>query len=393
MATNSCALICRMNSSGSDITPVCWELEDKNLVGARILAGFIALFIVVGLPWNVSLAATIIWKKLYLQPAIALLLNLAITDILLSIPSFKIVAVGVAGEYIFGNSDGQRCTTCLLTGFFQISLSVNTLFVITLISIDRLVYIQKPFFYERKSTKVRVIFGNTVFPFISLCIGLLSFVDHQVNFSKQLMTCLPNLKSNWYAYVLVVICCVALVIFLVCNIWVIVIVQRNINEIYKTTNMNYSEGDQKLEKRLNNERHRKQVHLFRVFGLLILSNVITWMPKILLFLTVQVKQYSEIDPTFFMLAHAFFVLQIPLHPMLETSLIAEVREPLKHILTCGMLRQKCNSVDLTNGSVCVQCFARDKKAKCCAWFHVLTASILPHAESTSNTTNSRNSTI
>ena len=60
-----------------------WELPGAEKVNGRVSAAFMLLFVVVGLPWNILVVITILWKKLYYQSTTMLLLNLVSADILL----------------------------------------------------------------------------------------------------------------------------------------------------------------------------------------------------------------------------------------------------------------------------------------------------------------------
>ena len=96
-----CSNITLPNNGTSDL----WLVEDK--VTGQVTAAFLLLILVVGLPLNLLAVITIVKEKLYHQFTIALLLNLAISDIciLIFVIPFQIV-IGFAGEFILGTSDG-----------------------------------------------------------------------------------------------------------------------------------------------------------------------------------------------------------------------------------------------------------------------------------------------
>ena len=77
--------------------------------------------------------------------------------------------------------------------------------------------------------------------------------------------------------------------------------------------------------------------LFRVFSGLLLSNTITWIPIIV----VEMSHFIS-NPTLsiFSASNILFLSQLAVHPILETMLISDVREPLKEMVTCTFFLKK-----------------------------------------------------
>ena len=377
--------------SSNTITHQYWELDGELALFDQITAAFFVLYAAIGLPWNIFVIITILRKKLYLQPTIMLLLDLALTDILLEIPMVKIITTGIAGEYVFGNSDNVRCLVCRIGGL-KVSLAMNCIFVIAVMSVDRFLFIYKPLLYERKSNKLCMLVAIILTALLSLFLGLLSLIeDDLIGFRKKFLTCIPNLKHNWHSTTLIIFASIALAVIVTCNVGVICIAQKNIKAIYGARNS--IKNDQQLTKRLKKERHKKQIHLFRVFGLLIFTNIISWMPKIVIFLILQFKEESDIPSNFFLVAQILFFIQVVIHPMLETCIISDVREPLKHMVTCNILKHQQVSLDSAEDGNYFRCCAdlKDSNIKCFYWFNLLTASVIPHNYSTNHTNSSSTS--
>ena len=111
-------------------------MEDRT--SGLVTAVFLLLFLVIGLPWNLLVIVTIVKQKLYTQPTIILLLSLVVTDLFMLVFHLPLVMVtGYSGEYVFGSSDSVRCSVCSNTGFVSVLCSVNSIFTIALMSIDR----------------------------------------------------------------------------------------------------------------------------------------------------------------------------------------------------------------------------------------------------------------
>ena len=113
--SNSTFLCNGHNVSGESLSDV-WLVKDR--VSGQVTAAFILLILVVGLPWNLLVVITIVKEKLYHQPTIALLLNLALNDAIMLIFMLPIeVATGFIGEFPLGNSDVMRCQYSVLLEF------------------------------------------------------------------------------------------------------------------------------------------------------------------------------------------------------------------------------------------------------------------------------------
>ena len=121
-------------------------------------------------------------------------------------------------------------------------------------------------------------------------------------------------------------------ILLVCNSYVVYIVQRNIRAIYRvqrsfTTDTEKKSHQEKLNLKIRRSRHHKQLHLIRVFGNLFTSYLITFLPLALLSLIVLFTR--DIPVGMAAVANILFVSNVAIHPILETVLISDIREPMK----------------------------------------------------------------
>ena len=331
------------NPSSNSVTEEYWVLEGKYRVNGQVTAAFMLLFLAVGLPSNVMVVITVLKKRLYHQPAILLLLNLVVTDILMLLFRLPIIAVtGIAGEYLFGSTDMMRCWFCT-TGFISVTLIMNSLFVVALMSLDRFLFIYKPLEYERKATPRRILAAIAVIAMLSITIGLSSYaVPEAMLFRRSSLSCTLNHPKYEYIVLVITAAFIALAVIIVCNTWTIYIVQKNIKTVYKVRKLlhnrdkrtSYSLG---LSEILQKKCHKKQLHLFRVFGGLLLSNTITWIPTIL----VEMSRFIfNIPLSISSTSNILFLSQLAIHPILEATLISDVREPLKEMVTCACFKKQ-----------------------------------------------------
>ena len=375
------------NSSSNSVTEEYWGLEGKYRVNGQVTAAFMLLFLAVGLPWNVMVVITVLKKRLYHQPAILLLLNLAVTDILMLLIHLPIIAVtGIAGKYLFGSTDMMRCQFCT-TGFISMMLIMNSLFVVALMSLDRFLFIYKPLEYERKATPRRTLAAITVIAMLSVTIGSSSYaVPEAMYFRESSLSCILNHPKYGYIVLLITAAFIALAVIIFCNIWTIYIVQKNIKAVYKVRKLLHNRDkesySQRLSEILSKKCHKKQLHLFRVFGGLLLSNIITWIPTIV----VEMSRFISDPPLSISSAsNILFLSQLAVHPILETTLISDVREPLKEMVTCACLKKKNNLSIVEKQTCCRHMGDHGPFHNTCFLLKLIDVALLPQATSNSTT--------
>ena len=266
---------------------------------------------------------TIVKQKRYTQPTIILLLSLVITDLVLIVSHLSLVMVtGFYGEYIFGGSDSIRCSVCK-TGFITVVFTFNSIFTISLMSIDRFLFIYKPLHYERYITKWRTVVAIAVAGLIAAVLStppLLGFGE--IVFFRHSIICSLDLvpDNNGYRILVTVVGVVAIIPVIVCNIWVCCIVQRNIRAIYKVKGT--APGHTEVCRTLRKKGQEKQLHLCRVFGTLLFFNIIFWLPIIVVSLILFAGM--PVTRTSIVFSQTFFLSQSTVHPIIETTLIKEV---------------------------------------------------------------------
>ena len=312
----------------------------ENRASGLVIGVFLLLFLLIGLPWNLLVIVTIVKQKLYTQPTIILLLNLVITDLVLLVFHLPLVMVtGFSGEYILGGSDRIRCSVCK-TGFVTLIIfTFNSIFTISLMSLDRFLFIYKPLHYERYITKWRTVVAIAVAGLIAAVLSILPlFGFGEIVFFCEAITCGldTTLENNGYPILLIVVVVAAIIPVIVRNIWVCCIVQRNIRAIYKVKSA--ASGHTEVCRTLKKKGQEKQLHLCRVFGTLLFFNIIFWLPIIVVSMILFANM--PVTSTSVVFAQIFFLSQSTVHPIIETTLIKEVQVPLKSLLLCCCIEIK-----------------------------------------------------
>ena len=169
---------CLRNVSQDSITEISWIVDhpddpDFDTRGnGYATAVIVSLIFLTGLPWNLFVICTIVRKKLYSNPTIMLLLNLAIANLLLCllVLPFNIIT-GFSGEYLFGNSDTVWCHVCQ-AGVLVIVLPMVSVHTITLMSVDRFIYLKRPLKYSVLITPNRMLAAIVIIWVICTAISL-----------------------------------------------------------------------------------------------------------------------------------------------------------------------------------------------------------------------------
>ena len=320
--------------SRDSITPFLWipsatgikEVENSSYV----TTAFLIIFWIIGVPSNILIIVAILKKRLYKKkPTFIILLNLSIADLLMCLIVMSLnIIIGLAGEFIFGNSDYERCRACSIGGLF-FTFQLVPYHLIGILSIDRLLFIRFPLKYRELITTRVTIVTVTVAWAIGLLITLLSLVGvGDFVFLQPLAFCSfsPDIgkPANLAIVIISAIELIApLLLLLVTNIWILVIIRKHFSELSKL-----SMASKQLIKRNRDVSKRAQVRLVQVYGSIFIANLITLAPTLALVITIfslPPSQQPLVPPGFIAFTYITFVSQAVCHPIIEALLIPDIR--------------------------------------------------------------------
>ena len=332
------------NISRDSITNEYWDQASINhdfKVASIVLATIVLIFLIIGLPSNVILIISII-KHLKL-PTYILLLNLAIADVLVCamFMPFPIIS-GYAGGFIFGNSDKVRCQVCQL-GIVYTGLSIASLNLLALISLDRFLYIKFPLKYYSYVTPKRTLFSAIITWLFSTVQAILPLIGFgEIRYSYSICFCQvyfidsTHLTYNiFYILLLAILSLLPIIVIIVTNIWIVLIVRQHLKKLYK---IRKSFGNKKelqnhqrtLKRKITKTKNKKQVALLRAFGTILCANVITWVPAVVLAFA-HVKK-DEWPLGIYIFVFLTFISNSIIHPLVEGWFIPELKTSFKKIL-------------------------------------------------------------
>ena len=323
------------NLSRDSVTEDLWVLEGGLRISGLYTAVFLIIFVLIGVPANVFIIASVIKHKLYRQPAFTPLLNLSLTDLLMCVLMLPLTIVsGVAGDFPLGSSDYIRCQVCQ-SGIAILILLYVSIYSVMLISVDRFIFIKYPLRYEKLVTVKRMFVA--VFLTWLVCVGvsiLPVFGFGRMYFSPFIATCIINFtESEPFLILLVILALVPISVLLLTDMWILCIVQRHLRQIY-VLYRSCSDDAQKqqlareLNRKIKSAHNRKQLNSVRVFGAIFFANVFTWLPVIGLSFASVVVGIDGVPANYTACAYVMLMSQFVLHPIVMISLVSEVYRPI-----------------------------------------------------------------
>ena len=321
------------NYSRDSLSTEIWTVDD---VYDRIALGVVIvliIFMLIGVPWNLIVIATVLKKRLFLQPAILLLLNLAITNFLLCLVVMPLnVIPAIAHEFIFGDTDYVRCLLCQVTGVAINFLLLMSVYNVALLSLDRFLYIKKPLKYEEVVTVKRVVVVLVACWVLFMLFSLLPvFGLGEFSLGSVVSTCTVNFSeygSNIpyiYFWVFVIAASVLpTIMLLVTNIWMLCIIRKSVLKYYhRARNRGGGKGrDMSVHSRLKQKNKWNQVRLLQIFGAILCASIITWMPT---FVSIVVLATRTIVLWLIVFGHVTILSQAVIHPVLQVIFLRDIR--------------------------------------------------------------------
>jgi len=333
---------CIVNVSEDSLTDSAWIVSIANDIQSEwngySSASFSLLLFLLGTPWNLYVILATTYKKLlFMSPILILMFNLALTNLLICIfvLPFAIIS-GFSQEYIFGSTDEVRCRVCSL-GFTSVALPFNALLTLTLMSVERFLYLKKPLKYQKIVTIRNTLIAIFVAWVISILVSLPPFFGFgSINFSYVVVSCVPllvgssHLLPNYYYTVL--ISCVGFIFFIiimVTYVWILVIARKNLlrreKHLTRFSSENISSVDSRNSNNVSRSHKPQQLQMIRLFLLLFLANIVTWIPLLVAAILGAAIGPFRIPAVVYSMSWYSFIVGIVIHPILQSALIYELR--------------------------------------------------------------------
>ena len=376
---------CIVNVSKDRLTPFAWStehpVEDNAVQNGYGCAAAALMILLLGTPWNTFVVLTIIWKKLYKTPSVIPMLNLAISNLMVCLLILPFIIIsGFSTEFLFGSSDYVRCKVCAL-GAANVTLPLVSLYTLALLSVGRLLYLKVPLHYNSIVTPCRVvaiIIGIWIF---CIVIALPPFFGFgSIKFAYVVATCVPLvvgeshiLPNLDYCLTMIPITLTPLAILTVMYIWIVCIARKFILKNPERFAMlhDHSCSNESVplkqcsileeRERLTSVTHRKQqFRMVQVLGAIVLANIITWIPMMILGIAGAITGPNLIPTELYSTAYTCYISEVMIHPLLQAILIYEIKETMVGIWSsfrkriCGCYKYsnmvKSEEINLTRKS-------------------------------------------
>ena len=352
LTMSNSTLSCFVKVSDSSVSKFRWLVRDpaepdvditENGYATAAIAGVLFLLAV---PWNMFVITMIIIKKLYTQPILMLLLNLAMANLLLALLVMPFIIIsGIRGEYAFGGTDKVRCSVCQV-GIVNIILPWVSLHTIALMSVERFIYLKKPLRHNSIVTpKITVAAIVSVWV---LCIGLAIptlFGFGEIIFSFTVATCVPNLVGSTpvapnYYYIIMMTseALIPILIQFVLYMWIVCIIRSTLMKRFGRALSLAAKSQDHIDQTrrassATTEFRKSQVRLVWLFGATFTGNVITWIPVIGLAISAAVLGSGEIPALAFTITYLSVLSETVVHPILQACLISDISQMISRYFT------------------------------------------------------------
>lgn len=304
------------------------------------------LIFLTGVPLNLYIIAVLVYKRLYSQPTFLLLINLALSDLLMCVTVclYNIITRFV-GQASFGRSDYERCQVCKIGSAFVL-FGFSTAFITVFLSLDRLLFFSTPLRYEKFVTTKKIILALAVTWVLSVGLAIPPLLGHgDLVFA---MVCgyifaidVHIRRSVIYISVTGMVLAVVSFILVFSNAWIAFLALRVINRknkhVHPSTSTSISRTDsvgsiKKLHSVIWSKTVAKQqFRFFQTFGALVVINLIIFLPALVL--GIMLVFTSEVPLEFVSFVQVSMISQSTLHPLVQVLFIPELKRLL--MKPCG----------------------------------------------------------
>lgn len=380
------------------LTTQYWQVSATLTSLGIATASFMLLFFLIALPSNILIILSILCQRLHRQPTHLLLLSLALSDLIMCLLALPLNFIsGIAGEFIFGDSDNVRCKVCQSAGVCFLASILSSLHILAFLSLDRFLFIRFPLRYDSIVTC-----NKTLLAILSVCVlsvllaipPLFGFGD--INFDHLTFGCSPRLdhhthvtKNIYYIMMVVGEGLLPFLILVLTNTWVACLAQRQIRKIYKIRKSIGSTSEQKayqqsLKDRMQQEKYRKQLQLLRVFGAIFIAHIITWIPIIVRAVEALIHDSDDFSQGSNFIIIVSITAHPVLHPMIEACLLPEIRKYFFRVFCMPCNYKHCRDSEHmgshTESSTACDVLGSTHKSNCGCLVILNSATVLPQSE-------------
>lgn len=325
------------------------ELYQPSFAGEARTVALLLIFLT-GIPLNLYIIIAILYKRLYTQPTYLLLLNLGFVDLFACfVPIAFGIVTGHRREISLGSSDYIRCQACKIISGYIIVVSLQS-FTVSLLSMERLVFFVSPLRYRNSVTARKTGLMLAIVWLLSFALMMPPIYGYgDLTFAMWcgyiFLTPPHASRSLVYLCLMAVLGATQMVFIVISNVWIGCIAFKSMKMVKGlriTPNPSQAtrimHGDIAVQRaaynrKMSREVASKQLRFFQVFGGLLLVNILTILPAIILLVAVAVK--LAVPGEYVAFVQIVQMSQVVLHPAVETSIAPELRKVIvSHCRIC-----------------------------------------------------------
>ena len=301
------------------------------------VAGVLSIEMILALIANgVVLVITIYQRKSWKQSSTIFFTSLILAHLVLTLYLPFTIAALAAGEWIIGSTDEEKQGTCDFNGFIILFSAYNMFMTLSLISIDRFLFIVKPHLHKRfMSPRVALVLVIIVW-IVNAAFYSAGFINGSgvvYQYVDKLRFCYAFTTSLGMALFRFLCSSLMLSIIIITSVWTFCFTRKFIN------NQSMIVGESVYAS--------KKKRLFGIFGSMLLVYGVCFTPSIFLSASLAiVDSPGALGVT----ALIFFFLVVVLSPVVQAYFRPEINSVIANIVCRKMLKKKPNPA--TTSSTC-----------------------------------------
>ncbi len=323
------------DSLSRNSTSDLWRLSQANHTVYFVILCLLIIYVITGFIWNMFIVLSLIKFKLFKKPTYMILLNLVMVDLLqcLLVVLIDLVSEGYM-EFVFGNSDYARCYFCKFHVIVIYALNNVSLDSLTLMSLDRLIYIKWPLKYKHVVTMRNIFALLATIWALSVLPSLPLLFDYGELHVYKFVYCKLDLPNSIPYYVSTSILNLPMgTVIILSNLWILKIVYKSRREKLDRQLQNSANTDSDKVKQQKKKYYKDQLVVSRVFGGIVGISVTLWI--VVTGLSIAATQLNgQSLQNLVIILHLVYYIKLVVHPLIETCLIPQGRHIVWKAFCC-----------------------------------------------------------
>ena len=286
-------------------------------INGPVLATAITLEMVMSLVANsFILIFTLSHRESLKQPAIILLTNFVLGNLFMTIVYLpSVIVTSAAGEWVFGETFEEKVNTCKFFGYVLLQNIHFTTLCLTAISVDRFLFIVKPFIHKRyMKPQTAVAINVGVWILAALLSSTPLFGMGWFGFGEDSGSCVAAWPGHLDFVIFTIIVTVFfLTIIAITTMWTFCFTRKYVKHLNDITNQPHV--------------YKTQIRkVIEIFGAIFLVNTICYLPGVFAALLWTILGDSKIPGQIYPTASFLFFLNYILNPIVQAFFRKEVKE-------------------------------------------------------------------